>query len=72
LVFENSSLERDKMELLRRIEQLKSENERFEYSLEKQHEKINELERKKEDLEKMNFDHISTIESLRISNQDYA
>ena len=31
------------MELLSRIEQLKSENERFEYSLEKQHEKISEL-----------------------------
>lgn len=43
LLFENTSLERDKMELLRRLEQLKTENERFEYSLEKQLQKINDL-----------------------------
>lgn len=41
LIFENSTLESNKMELLNRVEQLKAENERLEYSLEKQLLKIN-------------------------------
>ena len=41
LIFQNSTLESNKMELLNRLEQLKAENERLEYSLEKQLLKIN-------------------------------
>jgi hypothetical protein len=58
------------MELLNRVEQLKAENERLEYSLEKQLLKINDLERHTEDVEKLNLDHQSEIASLRLINSD--
>jgi predicted nuclease with TOPRIM domain len=70
LIFENSALESNKMELLNRVEQLKAENERLEYSLEKQLQKINDLERLTEDLERLNLDHQSEIASLRLANGD--
>jgi predicted nuclease with TOPRIM domain len=70
LIFENSTLETNKMELLNRVEQLKAENERLEYSLEKQLLKINELERHQEDLERLNLDHQSEIASLHLANSD--
>lgn len=50
LSFKNTSLERDKLELLRKIEQLTSENQKNEYVMEKQTKKINDLERVQNEL----------------------
>ena len=70
LSFKNTSLERDKMELLRKIEQLSSENQRNEYVMEKQVSKINDLERKIVELENINSDNLSMIEALKITHEE--
>lgn len=71
IVFENSSLEQNKMELLSKIEQLKSEKEKTDFALQQQQEKVITLALKVDELENLNLDNTSVIESLRLRNDDY-
>jgi hypothetical protein len=56
LIFENSTLEKTKMELLSKIEQFSAENLRHEALIEKQAEKIFDLSRSVEELDKIKKD----------------
>ena len=59
------------MELLSKVEQLKSDNDKIEHALELQQAKIKDLLAKAEELENLNHDNASVIESLRLRNDDY-
>jgi chromosome condensin MukBEF ATPase and DNA-binding subunit MukB len=71
IIFENSSLEQNKLELMEKLERYKAECEKLEHALELQRSKISQYERQLEDMESINNDNLSVIESLRIRNDDY-
>lgn len=54
-----------------KLEQHRSENDKLEHALEMQQLKIRDQQNKLEELERLNLDNMSVIESLRLRNDDY-
>jgi len=59
------------MELLSKIEQLKSEKEKADVAVQQKQEKVISLALKVDELYNLNLDNTSVIESLRLRNDDY-